>query len=190
MFCYKNRYIHVRTGAPALIRCGRTMCFVRGVAETSAQLWWNTDRRCSCRESPGPTGWPDDITHAVLWDVGLSQSGLWQQKWAGDLWPTEQQTGLLILPIRTYQTVTQRSSCFYQRFSFKSNENEEVFGICSSTTASFSSSFIRPDKRFLSWCNICSTRRLEKSSGWKTSTKNHGCTDKVCINGTCRVIIL
>lgn len=151
---------------------------------------WNTDRRCSCRESPGQTGWPDDITHAVLWDVGLSQSGLWQQKWAGDLWPTEQQTGLLILPIRTYQTVTQRSSCCYQRFSFKSNENEEVFGICSSSTASFSSSFIRPDKRFLSWCNICSTRRLEKSSGWKTSTKNHGCTDKVCINGTCRVIIL
>lgn len=136
---------------------------------------WNTDRRCSCRESPGPTGWPDDITHTVLWDVGLSQSGLWQQKWAGDLWPTELQTGLLILPIRTYQTVTQRSlyrvvlklkrilqSGCDQYLYIISKENEEVFGICSSTTASFSSSFIRPDKRFLSWCHICSTRRLEK----------------------------
>lgn len=61
---------------------------------------------------------------------------------------------------------------------------KKVFGICRSITASFSSSFIRPDKRFFSWCHICSMKSLKKSSSWKTSTRIHGCSDELCVNQT------
>lgn len=191
MFCYKNRHSHVRTSAPALIRCGRTMCFVHHETQTddvpagshlvrpadpmtSHTLYygmWDCHRAAS-----------DNRSELVTFDPQSSRRASWFFPFV-----TVTQRSLYRVVLKLKRIL--QSGCD-QYLYIISNENEEVFGICSSSTASFSSSFIRPDKRFLSWCNICSTRRLEKSSGWKTSTKNHGCTDKVCINGTCRVIIL
>lgn len=174
MFCYKNRYIHVRTGAPALIRCGRTMCFVHHETQT------------------------DDVpagSHLVRPADPMTSHTLYYGMWDCHRAASDNRSELVTFDPQS----SRRASWFFPFVRTRLWLNAlHVF------IKGFLSNQMKMRRFLVSAARLqrVSARRLSvqtKDSShdvifalrdvWRRKN-NHGCTDKLCINGTCRVIIL